>query len=157
MKRTAIFVLIVTVVAGAFSFVMTGLTARMPAPPDPTFAAVALGMAAGALFLLLSGNRRVRVADAATRAATLAESPAVGMARLLIVRQSKIGVMVGVDVEVDGAIVTQLKSPRFAVVRCRSGGTRWSPGRRAGAPSRSRSSLRRARRRSSASLPVSAA
>ncbi|WP_076073073.1 hypothetical protein [Sphingomonas montana] len=125
MGRTVKFVLIVTLVSGLTSFLLTFLTATgQRSQSDPTFIGLVFGMTAGVAFLLLSGNRRIPLADDATRRAVLAEPAAAGAARLLIVRESKVGMMVGVDVEVDGAVVTQLRSPRFAAVTV-------SPGRHA--------------------------
>lgn len=125
MSRSIKFVLIVTLVSGLTSFLLAALVATGERPSsNPVFLGVILGMTVGSVFLLLSGNRRVALADDATRRAVLAETVVAGTARLLIVRESKLGMMVGVDVEVDGVVLTQLKSPRFAAVAV-------SPGRHA--------------------------
>ena len=115
MNRTVKFVLIVTFVSGATSFLLTALTAGTPARDNPPFIGLAFGMVAGIANMLLTGNRKVAIADDEARRLALAEvSPANGMARVLVVRQVRVGVMVGVDVTVDGRVLTQLKSPRFA-------------------------------------------
>jgi len=116
MKRTVIFVLIVAVVAGLFSFGVTALTAGAARHPDPTFAAAAIGMVAGIVYLRFSGNRPMPVADSAARAAALATAPPPDAARLLVVRQSMLATMIGIDVLVDDVVMTQLRSPRFAIL-----------------------------------------
>ncbi|WP_380785027.1 hypothetical protein [Sphingomonas sp. R86521] len=125
MGRIIKFVVIVMLVSGVTSFLLTALAAGgQRHQADPSFISVVFGMTAGIVFLLFSGTRRVPLADEATRRAVLAEpTAAAGTARLLVVRESKMGMMIGVDVEVDGAVVTQLKSPRFAAITI-------SPGRR---------------------------
>jgi len=116
-SRTIKFVLIVSLVSGVVSFLLTALTAGSATRTSPTFVSVVFGMVAGIAYLLLTGNRKVPVADEATRRRALVElTPTDGSARLLLVRQVSVGVMVGVDVTVDGTLATQLKSPRFAIV-----------------------------------------
>lgn len=81
-------------------------------------------MGAGLPYLLLGNNRKVIVATRNVRQAALdAPPPTDGTARLIVVRQSRMGMLVGVDVAVDGVTVTQLKSPRFAILSI-------APGRR---------------------------
>lgn len=116
MSRTIKFVLIVTAVSGVTAFLLAALGARSghAAPP---FIGTVFGMVAGIAYLLLTGNRKVPTADAETRRRALADTaPTDGTARILVVRQVMVGVMIGVDVVVDGVVLTQLKSPRFAVL-----------------------------------------
>jgi hypothetical protein len=116
MSRTIKFVLIVTLVSGATSFLLAALGARS-GQSSPPFIGTVFGMVAGIVYLLLTNNRKVPVADADTRRRALADiAPADGSARVLVVRQVMVGVMIGVDVVVDGTLRTQLKSPRFAVL-----------------------------------------
>lgn len=67
------------------------------------------------IYLGLRGNKSVAMADDAARTRALADEP-VDAARLIVVREGFIGKMSGMDVMVDGRVLTQLKSPRFAVL-----------------------------------------
>ena len=115
MNRTGKFVLIVTLVSGATSFLLTALAAGSRAHANPPFIGLVFGMVAGIAYMLLTGNRKVPVADDEARRLALAQvSAADGIARILVVRQVMVGAMIGVDVVVDGRVLTQLTSPRFA-------------------------------------------
>lgn len=121
MSRTIKFVLIVTAVSGTTAFLLAALAARA-GHSGPPFISTVFGMVAGITYLLLTGNRKVAIADAETRRLALADTaPTDGTARILVVRQVVVGVMTGVDVVVDGVVLTQLKSPRFAVVPLNAG------------------------------------
>jgi type IV secretory pathway TrbD component len=62
----------------------------------------------------LSTNRKVAKADPAVRQAAVDfMAPALGAAALYIIREGFVGMAVGMDVEIDGRVMTQLKSPRF--------------------------------------------
>jgi hypothetical protein len=62
----------------------------------------------------LSSNRKVAKADPAVRQAAIDfMAPAPGAAALYVIREGFIGMAVGMDVEIDGRVMTQLKSPRF--------------------------------------------
>ena len=63
----------------------------------------------------LRNNRSVPMADDAARAAALSP-PGPDEARLIVVREGFVGKMQGMDVTVDGNVVTQLKSPRFVAI-----------------------------------------
>jgi hypothetical protein len=122
MKRTIIFVAIVTLVSGLTSFVLAALAAGSGREPNTTFVGMALGMVAGTVYMLFSQNRAVKIAsDDARRAMLAAPPPGDGTTRLIVVRESAVGMMIGVDVIVDGATMTQLKSPRFAVLTLSAG------------------------------------
>jgi hypothetical protein len=122
MKRTIIFVVIVTLVSSLTSFVLAALAAGSGREPNTTFVGMALGMAAGTVYMLFSQNRAVKIASDDVRRATLAAPPPGDRtARLIVVRESAVGMMIGVDVIVDGATMTQLKSPRFAVLTLGAG------------------------------------
>lgn len=104
-----------------------------------------LGMGAGLSYLLLGNNRKVIVATRNVRQAALdAPPPTDGTARLIVVRQSPMGMLVGVDVAVDGVTVTQLKSPRFAILSIAPGVARSWLWRRGNLPDRRLSMCRRA-------------
>jgi hypothetical protein len=122
LKRTIIFVAIVTLASGLTSFVLAAMAASSGREANTTFVGVALGMAAGVVYMLFSGNRSVKVSSADARHAALTASPpSDGTARLIVVRESAVGMMIGVDVLVDGATLTQLKSPRFAMLALGAG------------------------------------
>ncbi|MDJ0278666.1 hypothetical protein QLH51_17880 [Sphingomonas sp. 2R-10] len=124
MKRPIIFVAIVTLVSAFCAFVLAMLTAGAINPPNPVPIGMALGFAVGLIYLLLANNRNVAVAAPDVRQAALdAPPPTDGTARLIVVRQSRMGMMVGVDISIDGTTITQLKSPRFAILSI-------APGRR---------------------------
>ncbi|MFD1950394.1 hypothetical protein ACFSGX_06400 [Sphingomonas arantia] len=117
MNRTVKFVLIVVLVSGATSFLLTAITGGARSTTSPAFIGAIFGMSVGFVYLLFSNNRKVVLADDATRRAALAEQTlGPGTARLLVVRESSVGMLVGVDIKVDGTVLTQLKSPRFAVL-----------------------------------------
>ncbi|GGE71903.1 hypothetical protein [Sphingomonas prati] len=97
MNRTVKFVLIVVLVSGATSFLLTAITGGAPSTTSPAFIGTIFGMSAGFGYLLFSNNRKVVLADDATRRAALAEQAlAPGTARLLVVRESKVGMLAGV-------------------------------------------------------------
>lgn len=116
MSRSIRFVLVVVLVSGVTSFLMAALSTRA-GHSGPPFISTVFGMVAGAVYLLLTGSRNVPTADAETRRRALADTnPPEGTARVLVVRQVMVGVMIGVDVLIDGTVLTQLKSPRFVVL-----------------------------------------
>lgn len=113
------FVLIVAGVAFAVSFLLAFTVAALDPDgvhltPSPLIG-LSLGVVAGAMYLALARNRRVPIADAATRDVAL-RSVADGSARLIVFRQGFVGKLAGVDIHVDDVVATQLKSPRFAVL-----------------------------------------
>jgi hypothetical protein len=118
------FGLIVAGVAAVTSFLlafMVAASSRGADQPAPSpLIGLCLGVVAGAMYLGLSGNRRVTFADDAARRAALAPVGD-GTARLLVYRQGFIGKLAGVDVHVDGEVRTQLKSPRFAALEVSPG------------------------------------
>lgn len=73
------------------------------------------------LYSVLSNNRRVPKADAATRTAALAFEPPPGAALLVVYRQGVNGTLAGIDVIVDDQTLAQLKSPRFTSIRLSPG------------------------------------
>jgi len=70
---------------------------------------------AGAAFVFgnLSGNRRVASASDAEKRSALSEPPPAGKAVLFVYRQGYIGKLVGMNIELYGTGVAQIKSPRF--------------------------------------------
>lgn len=71
--------------------------------------------------LNLGGNKQAPLADAQARAQALSLHPPAGMARLIVVREGIVAKSNGVDLELDGRAVAQLKSPRFTVLQLTPG------------------------------------
>ncbi|MGE0594926.1 MAG: hypothetical protein AB7P07_01055 [Hyphomonadaceae bacterium] len=74
----------------------------------------------------LMSNRKVADASPETRAQALTFQPEPGQAALYILRTQFLGKAVGVNVEIDGKPVAQLKSPRFTRVLVAPGAHRVS-------------------------------
>ena len=110
-------------IVGGVAFVVSTLLGMLAAAAGPNaergtpswFIGMVLGVTVGSFYLLLAGNRKVRLAGGAERIRALG-GPEAGQAQLLVVREGFIGKLAGVDVLIDGAPVTQLKSPRFAAL-----------------------------------------
>lgn len=68
-------------------------------------------------FLLanLAGNRKVKGATSAERAAVLNAPPPEGKVLLVVYREGFVGMAAGLNISVDGVVRAQLKSPRFTV------------------------------------------
>jgi hypothetical protein len=71
------------------------------------------GGAAAYIFGNLSGNRRVANASGADKRTALSEPPLPGKAVLFVYRQGFVGKLLGMNIELDGSPVAQIKSPRF--------------------------------------------
>jgi hypothetical protein len=115
--------LIFVAIVGGVAFVVSALLGMLAAAAGPNaehttspwFIGMIFGVVAGTIYLALAGNRKVALAGDADRARALA-GPQTGEAQLLVVREGFVGKLAGVDVLVDGAPATQLKSPRFAAL-----------------------------------------
>jgi hypothetical protein len=75
--------------------------------------AVGAGVVTFLLMYNLSGNRAVANADEATRRRAIAFDVWPDKTALYLVRQGFVGMAAGMNVDVDGKSVAQLKSPRF--------------------------------------------
>lgn len=64
----------------------------------------------------LAGNRKVAIASGEQRDATLSFQPRPGHALLVIYREGLVGMAAGMNVNLDGRPVAQLKSPRFTAL-----------------------------------------
>lgn len=80
-----------------------------------------LGLLTAYLLANLAGNRRVGVASADARTAALAFTAPPGKARLYVYREGFIGMAAGLNITLDGAPLSQLKSPRFLSVEVDAG------------------------------------
>ncbi|MBB5712285.1 hypothetical protein [Sphingomonas xinjiangensis] len=115
--------IIMGLIMGGVAFVTSASLAFFQAaagvPADKTtntwFIGLSFGVVVSVIYMALAGNRRVPIADAATREAAL-RPLSDGTGRLIVYRHGFIGKAAGVDVSVDGAVRTQLKSPRFAAL-----------------------------------------
>lgn len=69
----------------------------------------------------LAGNRKVAIASGETRDTTLSFQPQPGHALLVIYREGFVGMAAGMNVNLDGRPVAQLKSPRFTALNLTPG------------------------------------
>lgn len=69
----------------------------------------------------LAGNRKVEIATGETRDTTLSFQPRPGHALLVIYREGFVGMAAGMNVNLDGQPVAQLKSPRFTALNLMPG------------------------------------
>lgn len=74
---------------------------------------IVLGVVGVIVYRNLQTNRKIADATPAERSTALAFTPEPGKAALYILRNQFVGRAVGVNIEVDGKQITQLKSPRF--------------------------------------------
>lgn len=121
LSKQITFGVIVGGVAFATSFLLALLASAasaksgMAQPGPSPLIGLSFGVVAGVIYLALSNNRSVAIADGGARAAAL-RPVGDGMGQLLVFRQGFVGKLAGVDIYVDGAVRTQLKSPRFAAL-----------------------------------------
>ncbi|MCC2977430.1 DUF2846 domain-containing protein [Sphingomonas sp. PL-96] len=97
----------------SFLLALLGSGARHDSGVSPWFVGMTFGVVTSMIYLGLSANRPAPLADAAARAQAMAPVPP-QMGRLLVVREGFVGKLAGVDVQVDGSVRAQLRSPRFA-------------------------------------------
>lgn len=69
----------------------------------------------------LAGNRKVAIASGEERNTTLSFQPQPGHALLVIYREGFVGMAAGMNVNLDGQPVAQLKSPRFTALNLTPG------------------------------------
>lgn len=106
------------VLVGAVAFLLLMWALRQVLGPGPV-ALVWLGiLIAGVVVIVrnLTSNRKVADATPEARAQALTFAPEPAHAALYLLRTQFLGKAVGVNVEIDGAPVAQLKSPRFTRV-----------------------------------------
>lgn len=112
--------LVAGVVAGVFGF----LGARLH---DPVIAesgrllAAALGCALSFLLYMKAGNRRVATADESRRSHALEFACPPDKALIYLIRTGFKGNAIGVDIQVDGHTVAQLRSPMFTCIEVAPG------------------------------------
>ena len=104
------------------AFVVSGGLGFMAAAggADPGMTPAIVGMIFGVftayIMANLAGNRKGKAASHEDKAAAVALRPEPGKALLIVFRDGFVGKAAGMNVGVDGRIVTQLKSPRFAAI-----------------------------------------
>ena len=74
------------------------------------------GLIVGIVLFNLSGNRKVSAADPAARTRALSFAAEPGKAALYLVRTGFVGKAAGMNMNVDGREVAQLKSPNFTCI-----------------------------------------
>lgn len=106
------------VVAFAVTLGMTALLAAAGGPQtlSPLLVGMLTGVTTAYLMANLAGNRKVGTADPATKAEAAKLTPPPGKALICLYRQGFVGKAAGLNVAVDGKVVTQLKSPRFTCI-----------------------------------------
>ena len=104
------------------AFVVSGGLALLASAggADPGFTPALVGVIFGAFtaYIMgnLAGNRKGKAASDEEKAAAVALRPEPGKALLIVFRQGFVGKAAGMNVGVDGKIVTQIKSPRFTAI-----------------------------------------
>ncbi len=82
--------------------------------------AILIGVVAFVIYSLASNKRGVK-ADPMTRDQALRFQPIPGRTRLYLLREGFVGKAQGIDIELDGIRVAQLKSPRFTCIELAPG------------------------------------
>lgn len=116
--------LIAAAVAVAVGFVFGFLGAVLHAPgvgSSGQLLAAVLGTMTFFLLHLRSTNRRVATADDAQRQRALSFGCPPGRALVYVARTGFAGKALGVDIDVDGKTVAQIKSPRFTCIELAPG------------------------------------
>jgi hypothetical protein len=114
-SKTVQILLVAFVTALVVGFAIAFLTG-LDGEPNLFEAVVVGGLGGGAaafVFGNLSGNRRVVSASDAEKRAALSEPPPPGKAVVFVYRRGYVGKLLGMNIELDGTAVAQIKSPRF--------------------------------------------
>ena len=105
MNRTIKWILfgLLTIVAAFFGMGLSTYVAETASPTGSVLFTLAMfAMVVGILVWLLSGNKRISMADPAATAAALAMQPAPGKAAIYILRKGFVGMLQGFDFEIEG-------------------------------------------------------
>lgn len=118
MPKQLVAILAGLAVAAIVSFGLSFLLAANGAEPGNSewVLGAVLGVATMTAMLSLSGNRKVDAASAEARAAALAFAPPAGQGLLIVFREGFVGKAQGIDISVDGRVVSQLKGTRFTAL-----------------------------------------
>ena len=113
-KPIIVGIIVVIVVSGGLSFLAAA------GGVEPGFTPALVGMIFGVftayIMANLAGNRKGTAASETDKAAAVALQPEAGRALLIVFREGFVGKAAGMNVGLDGRIVTQLKSPRFCAI-----------------------------------------
>jgi hypothetical protein len=107
------------VVAGGLSFLLVSL--GQPPGRSPIVVGVSLGAITALIIASLGANRHTAAASADDRRAALERTPPAGKALVFLVRRGYLAKLVGMNFEVDGIAIAQLKSPQFTCVAVSAG------------------------------------
>lgn len=110
------------ILAGIAGLILYVLLRQLLGPEIMVIVAlVALGIAGVVIVQNLRTNRKVSDATPEARTQALTFTTETGKAALYVLRTQFIGKAVGVNIEIDGKQITQLKSPRFARITLNPG------------------------------------
>ena len=115
MIRNGVIAFVVAVVGG-FLFGLLGSVLRVKWGFLSTLIPAMLGVFTFYILFNLSGTRKETKADAAALADALGFAAPAGRARVYVLRTGFAGKAAGMNITIDGAVVAQLKSPRFTVI-----------------------------------------
>jgi hypothetical protein len=105
---------VLVIVAAFFGMALSGFVMRNASAGESLLFTLAMfALVVGILVWLLSGNRKVAVADAGTTAAALAMQPAEGKAALYLMRKGFVGMLQGFDFTIEGVMSGQAKGNQF--------------------------------------------
>jgi hypothetical protein len=90
------------------------------------FTLAMVAMVVGIFYWLLSGNKKVSMADPAATAAALAMQPSEGKAAIYIMRKGFVGMLQGFDFEIEGVARGQAKGNQFLCAEVAPGSYRIS-------------------------------
>lgn len=102
------------VVAAAFGFLISaagGTAGVMPAIIGGFF-----GVFTAYIMANLAGNRTGKAASDEQKTAAVNLTPPAGQALLIVYRDGLVGMAAGLNINLDGKVVAQLKSPRFTAI-----------------------------------------
>lgn len=106
--------IVVVIVAALFGMSLSTYVASTASSSGQLlFILVSLGVVVGIFYWLLSGNKRIRLADGGASAAALTMKPGEGKAAIYILRKGFVGMLQGINFEIEGAASGQAKGNQF--------------------------------------------
>jgi hypothetical protein len=88
------------------------------------FTLTMIAMVAGIFYWLLSGNKKISMADPAATSAALAMQPVDGKAAIYIMRKGFVGMLQGFNFEIEGVVSGQAKGNQFLCAQVAPGSYR---------------------------------
>lgn len=105
---------VIVVVAAIFGMALSSfVSANASAGGAALFTLAMFAMVVGIIWWLLSGNRKIAMADASATTAALAMQPAEGKAAIYILRKGFVGMLQGFNFEIEGFARGQAKGNQF--------------------------------------------